>query len=114
MCKFANCVAETCNRRQDWLYYLCNIYYEFLLNSTCFVSDLLTFVKNINTNTICLQAEDKVDELTKDLLFTRHRLQATEEEKRGKEEEAAMVRVKISICVMILKHLSHYSVWMYL
>lgn len=33
-----------------------------------------------------------MDELTKDLLQTRRRLHATEEEKRGKEEEAAMVR----------------------
>uniref|UniRef100_A0A668AI82 RAB GTPase activating protein 1-like 2 n=1 Tax=Myripristis murdjan TaxID=586833 RepID=A0A668AI82_9TELE len=38
------------------------------------------------------QAEDRVDELTKELLQTRHRLQATEEEKRGKEEEAAMLK----------------------
>ncbi|XP_029350463.1 rab GTPase-activating protein 1-like isoform X2 [Echeneis naucrates] len=38
------------------------------------------------------KAEDRVDELTKDLLQTRHRLQATEEEKRGKEEEAAMLK----------------------
>lgn len=42
------------------------------------------------------QAEDKVDELTKDLLQTRHQLQATEEEKRRKEEETAMVWRKIS------------------
>ncbi|XP_051806399.1 rab GTPase-activating protein 1-like [Acanthochromis polyacanthus] len=38
------------------------------------------------------KAEDRVDELTKDLLQTRHRLQATEEEKRGKEEETAMLK----------------------
>uniref|UniRef100_A0A4W6E4R1 RAB GTPase activating protein 1-like 2 n=1 Tax=Lates calcarifer TaxID=8187 RepID=A0A4W6E4R1_LATCA len=38
------------------------------------------------------KAEDRVDELTKDLLQTRHQLQATEEEKRGKEEEAAMLK----------------------
>ncbi|KAG8013252.1 Rab GTPase-activating protein 1-like [Nibea albiflora] len=38
------------------------------------------------------KAEDRVDELTKDLLHSRHRLQATEEEKRGKEEEAAMLK----------------------
>ncbi|XP_071354925.1 rab GTPase-activating protein 1-like [Trachinotus anak] len=38
------------------------------------------------------EAEDRVDELTKDLLQTRHRLQATEEEKSGKEEEAAMLK----------------------
>ncbi|XP_040916806.1 rab GTPase-activating protein 1-like [Toxotes jaculatrix] len=38
------------------------------------------------------KAEDRVDELTKDLLQTRRRLQATEEEKRGKEEEAAMLK----------------------
>ncbi|KAF3845054.1 hypothetical protein F7725_008217 [Dissostichus mawsoni] len=38
------------------------------------------------------QAEDRVDELTKDLLQTRHHLQATEEEKRGKEEEAAVAK----------------------
>ncbi|XP_034714963.1 rab GTPase-activating protein 1-like [Etheostoma cragini] len=36
------------------------------------------------------KVEDRVDELTKDLFQTRHRLQATEEEKRGKEEEAAV------------------------
>lgn len=41
-----------------------------------------------------LQAEDRVDELTKDLLRTRHKLHAAEEEKRGKEEEATMVPVK--------------------
>ena len=44
---------------------------------------------------MCLQAEDRVDELTKDLFQTRHHLQATEEEKRGKEEEAAVVRFVI-------------------
>uniref|UniRef100_A0A8D3D1Z9 Rab GTPase-activating protein 1-like n=1 Tax=Scophthalmus maximus TaxID=52904 RepID=A0A8D3D1Z9_SCOMX len=38
------------------------------------------------------KAEDKVDDLTKDLLQTRRRLQATEEEKAGKEEEAAMLK----------------------
>lgn len=38
------------------------------------------------------KAEDRVDELTEDLLQTRHRLQATEDEKRGKEEEAAMLK----------------------
>ncbi|XP_075964738.1 rab GTPase-activating protein 1-like [Anarhichas minor] len=36
------------------------------------------------------EAEDRADELTKDLFQTRHRLQATEEEKRGKEEESAV------------------------
>uniref|UniRef100_A0A8D0AVN2 RAB GTPase activating protein 1-like 2 n=1 Tax=Sander lucioperca TaxID=283035 RepID=A0A8D0AVN2_SANLU len=36
------------------------------------------------------KVEDRVDELTKELFQTRHRLQATEEEKRGKEEEAAV------------------------
>uniref|UniRef100_A0A3B5M3S1 Uncharacterized protein n=1 Tax=Xiphophorus couchianus TaxID=32473 RepID=A0A3B5M3S1_9TELE len=41
----------------------------------------------------CLdEAEDRVDELTKDLLKIQHRLQATEDEKRGKEEEAAMLK----------------------
>ncbi|KAK5857644.1 hypothetical protein PBY51_010872 [Eleginops maclovinus] len=38
------------------------------------------------------QAEDRVDELTKDLLQTTHLLRATEEEKRGKEEEAAVAK----------------------
>ncbi|XP_008290082.1 rab GTPase-activating protein 1-like, isoform 10 [Stegastes partitus] len=38
------------------------------------------------------KAEDRVDELTKDLLQTRHRLQATEEEKKGKEEETVMLK----------------------
>lgn len=38
------------------------------------------------------KAEDRVDELAKDLLQTRHRLQATEEEKSGKEEETAMLK----------------------
>ncbi|XP_020508314.2 rab GTPase-activating protein 1-like [Labrus bergylta] len=38
------------------------------------------------------QAEDRVDELTKDLVQTRQRLQVTEEEKRGKEEETAMLK----------------------
>nr|XP_040055811.1 rab GTPase-activating protein 1-like [Gasterosteus aculeatus aculeatus] len=36
------------------------------------------------------KAEDRVDELTKELFQTRHLLQATEEEKIGKEEEAAV------------------------
>lgn len=36
-----------------------------------------------------------MDELTKDLMETRQQLQITEEEKRGKEEEAAMVRFKL-------------------
>lgn len=35
-----------------------------------------------------------MDELSKELLQVRHRLQATEEEQRGKEEEAAMVPFK--------------------
>lgn len=39
----------------------------------------------------CFQTEDRVDELSKELQRVRHRLQATEEEKRGKEEEANMV-----------------------
>uniref|UniRef100_A0A3P9P0F5 RAB GTPase activating protein 1-like 2 n=1 Tax=Poecilia reticulata TaxID=8081 RepID=A0A3P9P0F5_POERE len=38
------------------------------------------------------EAEDRVDELTKDLLKIQHRLQATEDEKRGKEEEAGMLK----------------------
>ncbi|TKS86819.1 Rab GTPase-activating protein 1-like, isoform 10 [Collichthys lucidus] len=38
------------------------------------------------------KAEDRVDELTEELLHSRHRLRATEEEKRGKEEEAAMLK----------------------
>ncbi|XP_034063296.1 rab GTPase-activating protein 1-like [Gymnodraco acuticeps] len=38
------------------------------------------------------QAEDRVDELTKDLLQTRRHLQATEEEKRGTEEEAEVAK----------------------
>ncbi|XP_010738779.2 rab GTPase-activating protein 1-like [Larimichthys crocea] len=38
------------------------------------------------------KAEDRVDELTEDLVHSRHRLRATEEEKRGKEEEAAMLK----------------------
>ncbi|XP_069008696.1 rab GTPase-activating protein 1-like [Embiotoca jacksoni] len=38
------------------------------------------------------KAEDRVDELTKDLLQTRHQLQATEDEKKGKDEEAAMLK----------------------
>uniref|UniRef100_A0A3Q3WR41 Uncharacterized protein n=1 Tax=Mola mola TaxID=94237 RepID=A0A3Q3WR41_MOLML len=38
------------------------------------------------------KAEDRVDELTEELLHISHRLQATEEEKRGKEEEAAMLK----------------------
>ncbi|XP_013865240.1 rab GTPase-activating protein 1-like, isoform 10 [Austrofundulus limnaeus] len=37
-------------------------------------------------------AEDRVDELTKDLLRTRQQLQATEEEKIGKEEEATLLK----------------------
>uniref|UniRef100_A0A3Q2WGH1 RAB GTPase activating protein 1-like 2 n=1 Tax=Haplochromis burtoni TaxID=8153 RepID=A0A3Q2WGH1_HAPBU len=38
------------------------------------------------------KVEDRVDELTKDLMETRQQLQITEEEKRGKEEEAAMLK----------------------
>ncbi|XP_072221246.1 rab GTPase-activating protein 1-like [Leuresthes tenuis] len=38
------------------------------------------------------KAEDRVDELTEDLLHTQHRLLATEEEKRVKEEEAVMLK----------------------
>lgn len=38
------------------------------------------------------KAEDRIDELTKGLLQTQHRLQATEDEKRGKEEETAMLK----------------------
>ncbi|XP_056282503.1 rab GTPase-activating protein 1-like isoform X2 [Pseudoliparis swirei] len=34
--------------------------------------------------------EDQVERLTTDLYLTKHRLQATEEEKRGKDEEAAV------------------------
>lgn len=41
---------------------------------------------------ICSQAEDKVDELTQELLKTRHHLEVTEEEKREKEEEATQVQ----------------------
>lgn len=43
---------------------------------------------------MCLQAEDRVDELCKDLTQTRHRLEATEEVMRHKEEETAMVRTR--------------------
>ncbi|XP_056152396.1 rab GTPase-activating protein 1-like [Lampris incognitus] len=38
------------------------------------------------------QAEDRVDKFAQDLLQTKHQLQATEEEKRVKEEEAAMLK----------------------
>ncbi|XP_076013718.1 rab GTPase-activating protein 1-like isoform X2 [Genypterus blacodes] len=38
------------------------------------------------------KAEDRVDELTADLLNTRRQLQATEEEKKRKEEETAMLK----------------------
>lgn len=41
------------------------------------------------------QTEDRVDELSKEVQRVRRRLQATEEEKRGKEEEAQMVHVSI-------------------
>lgn len=55
--------------------------------SSCLISSI-----SIKTKAKCsFQAEDRVDELSKDLSQIRHRLQATEEEKRGKEEEAAMV-----------------------
>lgn len=50
---------------------------------------------SVNLCGVFLQAEDRVDELTKDLLLTRHRLKITEDEKRGKEEEAAMVTINI-------------------
>jgi len=40
---------------------------------------------------VCVQVEDQVERLTTDLYLTKHRLQATEEEKRGKDEEAAVV-----------------------
>lgn len=38
------------------------------------------------------QAEDQVDQLSKDLILTRHQLQSTEDQMRGKEEEAAMLK----------------------
>ncbi|XP_077394955.1 rab GTPase-activating protein 1-like isoform X2 [Festucalex cinctus] len=38
------------------------------------------------------KAEDSVEMLTSDLMLTRRQLQATEEEKQGKEEEAAMLK----------------------
>ncbi|KAL2097904.1 hypothetical protein ACEWY4_007111 [Coilia grayii] len=38
------------------------------------------------------QAEDKVDELTQELLRTRHHLEVTAEEKREKEEEATQLK----------------------
>ncbi|XP_030630437.1 rab GTPase-activating protein 1-like [Chanos chanos] len=38
------------------------------------------------------QAEDKVDELTKELLKTKEHLRLTEDEKRGKDEEAAQLK----------------------
>ncbi|KAM6969122.1 rab GTPase-activating protein 1-like [Tautogolabrus adspersus] len=38
------------------------------------------------------QAEDRVDELSKDLIQTTHQLQVTEEEKKGKEEETEMLK----------------------
>lgn len=38
------------------------------------------------------KAEDRVDELSEELLQARHRVQATEEEKREKEEETAMLK----------------------
>ncbi|KAF7201520.1 rab GTPase-activating protein 1-like [Nothobranchius furzeri] len=38
------------------------------------------------------KAEDQVDKLSKDLLHVRHQLQATEVEKRGKEEEITMLK----------------------
>lgn len=44
-----------------------------------------------------------MDELTKDLLQTQHRLQATEDEIRGKEEEAAMVMIYfLTKCIELL------------
>lgn len=46
------------------------------------------------------QAEDRVDELSKDLLQIRHRLQATEEEKRGKDEEAVLVNFSCVIMAL--------------
>lgn len=50
-----------------------------------------------------------MDELTKDLLQTRHRLQATEDEMRGKEEEAAMVCLRIFTCLTTALHLAVFS-----
>ncbi|KAK7904774.1 hypothetical protein WMY93_017381 [Mugilogobius chulae] len=38
------------------------------------------------------QAEDQIDLLSKDLMFTKRKLQATQEQMRGKEEEAAMLK----------------------
>ncbi|KAM8833142.1 rab GTPase-activating protein 1-like [Synchiropus picturatus] len=38
------------------------------------------------------KTEDTVDHLTKDLMLIRHQLQATEEEKKHQEEEAAMLK----------------------
>uniref|UniRef100_A0A3Q2Z249 RAB GTPase activating protein 1-like 2 n=1 Tax=Hippocampus comes TaxID=109280 RepID=A0A3Q2Z249_HIPCM len=38
------------------------------------------------------KAEDSVEKLTSDLMLTRRQLQATEEEKQGKDEEASMLK----------------------
>uniref|UniRef100_A0A3B4B4G9 RAB GTPase activating protein 1-like 2 n=1 Tax=Periophthalmus magnuspinnatus TaxID=409849 RepID=A0A3B4B4G9_9GOBI len=38
------------------------------------------------------QAEDKVDVLSKDLVFTQHELQVTQDQMRSKEEEATMLK----------------------
>nr|XP_020469624.1 rab GTPase-activating protein 1-like [Monopterus albus] len=51
----------------------------------------------LNTSKVTLRkaldkVEDRVDKLTKDLLQTRHRLQAAEEENREKEEETAAIK----------------------
>ncbi len=42
------------------------------------------------------QTEDQVDELTKELLKTKQLLMITEEEKKGKEEEASQVSFNVT------------------
>lgn len=51
----------------------------------CFISCACLDISGV------FQTEDQVDELTKELLKTKQLLRITEEEKRGKEEEASQV-----------------------
>ena len=62
---------------------------------------VILFLKSRFLALACNKAEDRVDILTKDLLLTRRRLKATEEVKRGKEEEATMVRTTSFTCLSI-------------
>lgn len=51
---------------------------------------------NVYGCAVYFQTEDQVDELTKELVKAKQLLVVTEEEKRGKEEEASQVSLNIT------------------